>query len=258
MIEEIRALPGVYEIILRDEYDPKPVLKALRMAFGQSVGFAALAMGLEDGQLNTWHSVATMVGESPVVEGQAVTVICYDPSYLGYYHAAYSTDHDRPGPLMWSRFAMMENVDPSYVHWQGAAGALADLMERLREDVERHGGRVVIISQDARSTRGIGPWSRAHAWKDVRVRSTLGDAGRRSAHCRFYVDADGVGRVRRVVAWKDEHEGLTGRYLYVAPDDFGSRDPSLRRIGWRGGRRNKKRTPGDNLPSPDIMDGYDL
>jgi hypothetical protein len=186
-----------------------------------------------------WASVERAEADYPLRNGQKVMVACLDPSYLAHFHAAFSTDDLQPGPLMRHGFARLDGVDPSFMLWQGMAGALAALVEQLREEVETNGSRFVFITQDARPVRGRASWSRAQAWTDARVRSTLGDAGRRSAHCRYFVDTDRVGRIREVVTWKDEHEGLTGRVLFSAPEARSTRILRDRRHPtWRRARKN--------------------
>lgn len=233
MVDEIERLPGVYEIVLDDGCGPASVIRLLTERFGTEVGFVAI------GHQNMWASVERAEADYPLRNGQKVMVACLDPSYLAHFHAAFATDDLQPGPLMRHGFARLDGVDPSFMLWQGMAGALAALVEQLREEVETTGSRFVFITQDARPARGRASWSRAQAWTDARVRSTLGDAGRRSAHCRYFIDTDPVGRVREVVAWKDEHEGLMGRVLFSAAEARSTRILMDRRHPtWRRAKRN--------------------
>ena len=97
---------------------------------------------------------------------------------------------------------------------KATAAWLWDLLRGLREEVcERLGGTVIVVTVDARPDHGRGPLLRSHYFRDARVRSSIGDAGRYWAHQRYFVEPGRRGRVRRIVAWKDEAEGLTGREL---------------------------------------------
>jgi hypothetical protein len=92
---------------------------------------------------------------------------------------------------------------------------LADLTEEARRLVERDGSRVILVTQDARPLRGRGAMHKQQESRDTRVRSTIGNAGRRSCHQRFFVEQRPDGEVRKVVLWKDEIEGLVGRTVYM-------------------------------------------
>ncbi len=245
LLDEIAALPSLTEVILPDERDPADLLRALQTRFCGRVGFTALAMQTASGHLDTFTSVNRFVAEHPLQDHHDVVVLHVDPSFLAYFHEAFSTDDFERGPLMTTGFAARVKGDSSHVLWQGMAGALADTMRAFREAVERDGTRVIVISQDARPVRGRSAWTRAQAWTDARVRSTLGDAGRRYAHQRYFIDCNSRGRITEITTWKDEHEGLTGRILYSGPAALQAR-LSRSRPRWSPrprGRRNSTETP---------------
>jgi len=87
--------------------------------------------------------------------------------------------------------------------------------EYARAACETHGSKTVFITTDARTTWGRGPLEKSHFYRDHRVRSWVGDAGRYWCHQRYRVEPDVEGRPCRVVTIKDETEGLVGRLVYI-------------------------------------------
>jgi hypothetical protein len=128
-----------------------------------------------------------------------------------------------------------------------ATGAwLWETFEGLRRLGEETGLRVVAVTVDGRPEHGRGDLLRTHFFRDGRVRSHVGDAGRYHAHQRYLVERvvrtaftrgytettqgdDGPitqvydsrveheHEVGNIIALKDEAEGLAGRLIYEAP-----------------------------------------
>jgi len=94
---------------------------------------------------------------------------------------------------------------------------LWEAVEGLRDVCEREDFKVVLVSTDLRSQHGYGQLHKSHFYKDTRMRSWLGDAGRYLARQRYRVEPGDDGWPDRVVAIKDEAEGLVGRLLYEKP-----------------------------------------
>jgi len=97
---------------------------------------------------------------------------------------------------------------------KATAGWLWPLLQELSEIAQASGGRIVIVTTDARPEHGMGDLQRTHFFRDARVRSHIGDAGRHWCHTRYLVEPDRLGRPRRAVMVKDDGEGLMGRIIY--------------------------------------------
>jgi hypothetical protein len=124
------------------------------------------------------------------------------------------------------------------------AGWLADMLDGLRRLGEESGLRVVLVTCDACPEHGYGHMRRSHFFRDGRVRSAIGDAGRYYAHQRYRIERavkttyfraytevseNEMGETLiseyhaheeheyvtgNVVVLKDEVEGLPGRLVY--------------------------------------------
>ncbi len=74
--------------------------------------------------------------------------------------------------------------------------------------------RILTVTTDMRPKHGRGELLPTHRYRDGRVRSHVGDAGRYYAHLRYFIDSDARGRPLRVFLGKDEGEGLPGRIVW--------------------------------------------
>lgn len=215
---------GLHEVIFPLWQSPTAFLEALGSRF--RVGIGILAAIDAQGHSDTWLGVELLERKHSLfeVENPEVVVLVVDPSYLCHFNRAFCDDNFEKGPIMASG-AIRGLQDPTAGLWVGMAGALGPFLADLRHAVELRGERVVLITQDARPARGRGPWEKSHAYRDTRVRSIIGDAGRRHATQRYFVETTPRGAVASVVTWKDELEGRMGRYLYRALWATGARRP---------------------------------
>ncbi len=218
--EEIGKLPGhLAEVILDGNQDPGPLIEALGEHSGGKVGVSALC-GTEDGGKagDTWYSVKMAMVDYPAEDDIDLWVVVVDmttvQAIVRHVTSIIATMSPAWDMARWGLFPWMA--------W--AVGAwLWDAIEDLRDVCERTDLKVVLVSTDLRPQHGHGPLHRSHFYKDTRVRSWLGDAGRYLAHQRYRVEPGADGRPMRVVAIKDEAEGLVGRVLFDAPGARGPR-----------------------------------
>jgi hypothetical protein len=173
-----------------------------------------------------------VVAEHALEDHHDVVVLVVDSSATAMFSSAFLAGSDdelrvspwRPGPFSAPKPGFEDNDGTSH-WWRAMAGVLADFAEAARADVERTGARVILVTQDARPVRGRGTMTSWQTSRDTRVRSIIGNAGRRSCHQRYYVDTGRDGNVCQVVLWKDELEGLVGRFVYLSPRS----EPEFRR-----------------------------
>ncbi len=189
------------EVVLDPDQDPSPLLQAIASRA------ATMVRGLSDS--STWRGVEEAILGSDEGEEADTMVVVVDPGSLPYRGLV---DFDETTGTL-DRAAFPANWNPEWgflpVQCRAMAGQLWELMKGLRECCERDGCRIAVVSVDARSDHGkTGTLRKSDFFRDARVRSTLGDAGRYWAHIRLRVE-DG-----RVVLWKDEVDGRAGRVAW--------------------------------------------
>jgi hypothetical protein len=204
------------EVILDPNQDPAPVVGALIERDGQNVGVGIITDS-GDGHPDVWGSVARLASAHPAVEGTQVLVVVIDFSVVLAVEAAMfvpvgdSLTKSTPGRLYPSYWQQTWGLPP----WEKAVAALlAPLFAGLRDAAEATGIRIVTITTDLRPSHGRGELLRTHRFRDGRVRSHVGDAGRHAAHLRYIVDSDDKGAPTRITMAKDEGEGLPGRMIW--------------------------------------------
>ncbi len=210
LASELALLRGnLSEVVLHPEVDPDVFLGALERHLDD---FAVVSIAHP---WNAWHSVIDAARRHPGDDDTMTVVLVVDPTAACAVESAVSmwdSESGRllPGPLVQPDASWVQ--DAFALTMKATAAWLWDLLRGLREEVcERLGGTVIVVTVDARPDHGRGPLLRSHYFRDGRVRSSIGDAGRYWAHQRYFVEPGRRGRVQRVVAWKDEAEGLTGR-----------------------------------------------
>lgn len=217
--EEVGKLPGnLTEVILDGDQDPGPLVKALDKHSGGKVGVSALCGTYDGGKTgDTWYSVKMAILDHPVVDNIETWVLVVDMTTV-------QVIIDHITVLMNTMYPSWDAYRWGVLPWQAwAVGAwLWDAVNGLRDLCEREDFKVVLVSTDLRPLHGYGKLHRSHFYKDTRVRSWLGDAGRYLAHQRYRVEPGPDGWPGRVVAIKDEAEGLVGRLLYEKPGFTGS------------------------------------
>jgi hypothetical protein len=228
MIEEIEHTPTLTEVVFPSMSDPGDFLEQIVGRFGSRVGMAALALD----PTYIYPRARQVVAEHALEDHHDVVVLVVDSSATAMFSSAFLAGSDdelrvspwRPGPFSAPKPGFEDNDGTSH-WWRAMAGVLADFAEAARADVERTGARVILVTQDARPVRGRGTMTSWQTSRDTRVRSIIGNAGRRSCHQRYYVDTGRDGNVCQVVLWKDELEGLVGRFVYLSPRS----EPEFRR-----------------------------
>jgi len=221
LTDEISRLPRgtLAEVVLDDSQDPAPLIDAIGSGDG-TLGLCAYAA--RDGQNptipDTWYSVRERLGLYPVTGPVDTLAVVVDVSvYEAVLEAVLEgVKNDKVvipgyGPLApwwrpeWGTMPLMVRANAAW-WWER--------FEYTRTACEAHGSKIIYITVDARTSWGRGSLEKSHFFRDHRVRSWIGDAGRYWCHQRYRVEPDGLGRPCRVVAIKDEVEGLVGRLVY--------------------------------------------
>jgi len=204
--DEIVSCPnGTFtEVVLGPNESPCPFIRELASATSGNLAVSVLTAGDRKpgatGYEIVGYELGELVREHPFGKEMPrcwVQVIDYDavvavsPDRNGRSHAA----------------ALSERLVPYFAFW--------------RQISEATGLNIIIISLDARPVAGKGPWRPAHNYRDTRVRSIVGDAGRYFCHMRFMVEGTDTGGVSRSVAViKDEVNGLgAGRIIWTRPGE---------------------------------------
>ena len=231
VVDEIDRSPGLTEVVFDHRADPGVFLDCLVDRFGPRLGVGTLAL---DATYLAPHA-RRVVAEHPLADGHGVVVLVVDVSATALISSAFTAGTDAellrspgaPGPFSRPRGGY-DDPDGTANWWRGLAALLADYTEAARRLVEREGSRVILVTQDARPLRGRGAMNKQQESRDTRVRSIIGNAGRRSCHQRFFVEPRSDGDVRKIVLWKDEIEGLVGRTIFMntrAEPSWGRRRP---------------------------------
>lgn len=209
------------EVVLDDTHDPGPMLETLvRRAPEGSVAMMVLCMGDEQGHASTWTSVSELAARHPATLRTSTLVLVVDPSVVCVVSDAVSTYDPVTGKSACGPLLHPSDLDVFAKHIEAVGLRFFGMMKELRQVCEQ-GLRVVVVSADARPLHGRGPLRSSHYFRDGRVRSLLGDAGRYNAHLRYLIQVDAHTRGRRVVMVKDEGEGLMGRIIWARPDSWG-------------------------------------
>jgi len=205
------------EVILDANQDPAPFIEALIEDQGEAVGVGMITYAPADGHADSWGSVTRLAAHHPVIDETQVLVVVVDFSCtLSIESAMFSPIGDSltesvPGPLYPPYWQQSWGLPP----WEKALGPLmAPTFSGWRETAETTGMRIVTITTDLRPAHGRGELLKTHRFRDGRVRSHVGDAGRYYAHLRYLVDSDVNGRPVKITMAKDEGEGLPGRVIW--------------------------------------------
>ncbi len=210
LAEEFRRLPPglLVEVILDGDADPADALEALLADKSRSVGISHLCHRETDNpkdpvkltELDAWMSVLALMAENPTVDNSNTWAIVVDTSAVMAVHK-WVCDEEPEGGHYFPRMC------GSMAAW------LWNWAEMSRKVCEETGLTMVMVTTDTRPDHGRGDLRRSHFFRDGRVRSWVGDAGRYHAHQRYLAVPEAEG----VVAIKDEVEGLPGRRLYRNP-----------------------------------------
>lgn len=203
---QIRRLPDgfISELVLDPNLDPTPAVKALLDAYGDDKAATAY-FGIGD---DIWYGLAELMMRHPRPASPEVAVLVVDPDVACLLaddweaHEAECLQHGLPPTA--PRHAVEVVPEAQAMLLWAALGA-------AREAFEHDGGKLVVMTADARPHHGRGALRRAHFRSDARVRSTLGHAGRHWAHVRYLVE--GSPTPHRISMTKDEHHGVIGRIV---------------------------------------------
>jgi hypothetical protein len=205
------------EVILDPQQDPAPFVSALIEDHGDEVGVGMITSAV-GGNPDTWGSIVRLATAHPIVGDTQFLVVLVDFSVVlaieeGMFRPiGESLTEAVPGPLYppyWQQG--WGHIPP----WEKAVAALmAPLFAELRDVAETTGLRIITITTDLRPDHGRGELLKTHRFRDGRVRSHVGDAGRHYAHLRYLVDSDLRGRPTKITMAKDEGEGLPGRIIW--------------------------------------------
>lgn len=206
LARRIRSLPDgfIAEVVLDPCRDPTTLLEALLDAQGaDDVGFAYLGIGDD-----MWQGMAELMARHRRPEAPRVAVLVVDPDaacLLAGDWQAHENDalaKGLPGEACEHAVVAVPRTQAS-MFWR--------VLEAATAAFERDGGKLVLISADARPIHGRGRLLGEHFRSDARVRSTLGGAGRYWAHVRYLVEGTPE---PRVVMTKDFEHGKVGQVLY--------------------------------------------
>ena len=245
----------IHEVILDPGEDPRRLVEALAAGPLGTVGIAALCAVDRADRADTWLSVIEATNDYPVeAEGIETVVLVIDPTAVMDVLEAI-VDGDEPevgidGAIVGDldRLVVDGPLAPPIagmdVTHKAMAGWLADMLGELRQLGEQTGMRIVLVTCDSRPQHAYGNLQRSHFFRDARVRSSIGDAGRYFAHQRYRIEPAVKTTYRRpyitldetedgetifeehlpyeeheyvtgsVVVIKDEAEGLPGRIVY--------------------------------------------
>ena len=220
LLDEIERGCELTEIVLDPQHDPTEVVDRIADRFGGRISLFVRAQVDATGRPDTWHGLPPRLERYAPDPAAEAFVFVVDPSVVATIDDAYlAFDEEdvefKPGPL---RKRRGKGTTVTAAHWHAVAlgGLLADELEAIRDACEHGGCRAVLITVDSRPARGLADFEKSHGWRDTRVRSIVGDAGRHCSHRRVLVERDRGGDVRQVVSWRDGAEGKTGRVLYQA------------------------------------------
>ena len=191
------------EVVLDAFHDPTPLVRHLVEHLGDPGAVAVGHISLGD----TWYGVEELMEElPPVTNDEASIVLVVEPEVRAALME--TTWVDAGGSL--NEEALFREV----VRWSMGSeqltseGLLTHLLRDLRAHCETTGVRIVLVTVDARSFVGLGPFRFSHRRNDTQVRSSLGDDGRYYSHTRYRMERDSIPML------KDERHGRPGRYAW--------------------------------------------
>lgn len=245
LAEDLSQYEGyLSEVLLDANQDPQGLVDAIvSREPGGSTAIGVLAADLGSG-VESWNSLVRMVDSFPATEELRTLIVLVDPSIMlaidelivpraeslmdqvileveSEFEGGPMTVNNRgeapapdPRPALFS--------DPNWQqHWcsfplyaKATAALLSPMLADLRQVCETTGLKVVLVTVDTRPEHGKGRLLPTHFFRDGRVRSHIGDAGRHYAHLRYLVESDDDGRPYWVGMLKDEGQGLPGRMLW--------------------------------------------
>ena len=220
--EDLKQYEGyLSEVVLNCNQDPADVVRAIvgtEPAGSVSVG----VLTTDDGEgYGSWNSLKKLIEKNPSSEDTNTLVVVVDSSvHLAIDHLVAQSIEESltsfsPGPFFKPYWHDTWCSMPLYI--EATAAFLSPMLEELRSICETTGQRVVLITVDARPEHGMGRLLKTHFFRDGRVRSHIGDAGRYFAHLRYLVESDDNGIPVWVGMTKDEGQGLPGRMLWGMP-----------------------------------------
>jgi hypothetical protein len=208
---EVDVLPAhLAEIILDGNQDPGPLIAALEATAPGQVSVENWTGPSEDWSSNDlWYSVKQAIKRNPVREGVSLRVVVVDPGIVEVIKKDLEEMVNAIRPSWdfqhWGR-------DPWIAWLMGAV--LWNTLKQLRQQCEQDDIKTVFITTDLRTDKGMGCFHKSHYYKDTRLRSWIGDAGRYHAHQRYRVEKNDSNEPVRIVVIKDEAEGLVGRLVF--------------------------------------------
>ena len=254
---ELLSLKGsLSEVILDGEQDPKDILEALIQG-DPDVAISILHADHDP----SWYTARELAEEHPGSDKSKTWAIVVDPSVIGAVQDnAHVYDPETraflDGEVEWvdpETGEVLPVGSPSFISLPGpccrhpnelvsgswrsetraVAATLTPVLKEWRDLCEREGINIILISVDCRPDHGKGELQKAHFFRDSRVRSLLGDAGRFYCHQRYLVEPNGAGTTYKVdglqgcnatvtvvnntvATLKDEAEGRTGRIVFKA------------------------------------------
>lgn len=259
---ELLSLKGsLSEVILDGEQDPKDILEALIQG-DPDIAISILHAAHDP----SWYTARELAEEHPGSDQSKTWDIVVDPSVIGAVQDnAHVYDPETraflDGEVEWvdpETGEILPVGSPSFISLPGpccrhpqelvsgswrsetraGAATLTPVLKEWRDLCEREGINIILISVDCRPDHGRGDLQKAHFFRDSRVRSLLGDAGRFYCHQRYLVEPNGAGTTYKadglpgcnatafvgnntVTAIKDEAEGRTGRLVFK-PNPWGT------------------------------------
>lgn len=220
---DISQYPGyLTEVVLSPDQDPVSLVEAVVVSEPQGRVAVSTLVGSPGTGVDGWRSLARLIEHNPLSEATATLVVVVDTSVilaiddLVVRSADDSFHNFERGPFFdpW----WQDNWCPLPLYAKAMAALLSPMLAELRDICESTGLKVVLVTVDARPEHGRGPLLPTHFFRDARVRSHIGDAGRYYAHLRYLVETNDRGRATWVGMLKDEGQGLPGRVLWGAPN----------------------------------------
>ena len=247
----------LHEVILDSEQSPRELLEALTGGTLGRVGVAALCAVDASGTPDLYGSVREAMEDHPfdgddletlvlVIDASATLAVAgavvgmVEPEVNNQGEIVNLDNIFINGPLM--PLEGLPGMDAFPAMFRAMGAWLDDLFAQLRQLGEQAGLRVIAVTVDARPDHGRGALLRTHYFRDGRVRSSIGDAGRRLTHQRYLVERvveststagytantqdegeatthvyepriEYEATVGNVIVIKDEAEGQTGRLI---------------------------------------------
>jgi hypothetical protein len=202
------------EVILDVQQNPLPIIEALDRSDPGSIALNILCRVTPEGHPVTWGAITRLLSQFTGCQNTKTLILVIDPDAMVCNGDAVATWDEQtsrllPGPLHHENW----HWDTFPLDVKANAGWLWPMLQELRDICEHTGLRVVLLTADARPDHGFGELQRSHFYRDARVRSHIGDAGRYWCHSRYRVE-QGRNGPRRALMVKDEAQGLMGRIVF--------------------------------------------